>query len=249
MFVREAPTSLKVVVAGPEEFTRAGLCQFLAERLEVVVVGEAADNDHTLDVVAREDVDLVVSDLGLGPMSDEEFTARLRRIRPEGPPMVLFLGRDCTSEQVLVALAAKADGVVAISTAHIELSSAIHSILDGHVYLSPCYVTRLLSDFVLLPVAVDQVDLAEYPELTDREMAVLDLIAEGLNNEEIAKRLHLAETTVKTYSSHLFEKLGVRDRLQAGLLAIQTGLSKPARHQPPLWHRGDQVAGEAAASS
>lgn len=214
-----------------------GLCHFLESHLGLDVVGQAADSRQALNLTLQKRPDLMIYDLNLGPLNGVEFAVRMKELMTGEIPRILLLGRSATNDQLLTALSVRVDGVIWKSTAHNELPVAMDSISAGHIFLSPRFVTQLLSDFVLLPANANPTASPELRDLTDRELAVLESISEGLSNEEIAHKLHLAETTVKAYSSHLFEKLGVRDRLQAALLAISVGLVKPTLGSPPLWRR------------
>lgn len=214
-----------------------GLCHFLESRLGANVVGQAVDSRQALDLARRQRPDLMIYDLSLDPLNGIEFAVRMRELMTGTMPRILLLAREATNDDLLAALSVRVDGVIWKSTAHNELPVAMNSISERHFFLSPRFVTQLLSNFVLLPANANPTASPELRGLTDRELAVLGSISEGLSNEEIARKLHLAETTVKAYSSHLFEKLGVRDRLQAALLAISVGLVQPTLGNPLLWRR------------
>lgn len=219
-----------------------GLCHFLESHPGMHVVGQAADSRQALSQTLQKRPDLIIYDLNLGPLNGVEFVVRMRELMTGEMPRILLLGREATNDQLLTALSARVDGVIWKSAAHNELPVAMNSISAGHIFLSPRFVTQLLSNFVLLPANANPTASAEIRDLTDRELAVLELISKGLSNAEIANKLHLAETTVKAYSSRLFEKLGVRDRLQAALLAISVGMVQPTLGSPLLWSLNPSIA-------
>ncbi|WP_406161787.1 LuxR C-terminal-related transcriptional regulator [Streptomyces canus] len=236
------PSENKTIVAEPEEFARMGMCHFLESDLGLDVVGQAADSRQLVDLALQKRPHLMICDLDLDPLSGFDFVLRIRERMGEDSPRILLLGREADNDRLLAALSVGIDGVVCKKTAHSELSAAIGSAAQGYVFLSPRFVTQLLSNFTLLPANASPITSQELRNLTERELEVLGLIAEGLSNDEIARKLHLAETTVKVYSSHLFEKLGVRDRLQAALLAIRVGMIKPMISGPLRAGRGPTAA-------
>ena len=213
--------SIRVVVVDDQEVVRAGIAALLAAQDDLEVVGEAADGAAALAEVARTDPDVVVMDIRMPVMDGLTATRELA-----GGPRVLVLTTFDADENVYQALRAGASGFLLKGARPAELAEAVRVVARGDALLAPS-VTRRLVEHVVSAGLAPLPEPAGGPELTRREREVLVLVARGLSNAEIADRLVLAEQTVKTHVSHVFAKLGVRDRAQAVVHAYETGLVRP----------------------
>ncbi|WP_433090151.1 response regulator [Dactylosporangium sp. CA-052675] len=193
---------------------------------DITVVGEAGDGAEALRLLRDTDADVVVMDLRM-PVLDG--VAATRRICAAGPaPRVLVLTTFDTDEEAFAALQAGASGFLLKSVPPDELLSAIRVVAGGEAVVAP-RVTRRLLDRFAGRLGAQTSDPAAAPDLTDREQEVLLLVAQGLSNAEIGRRLHVAEATVKTHVGRILAKLGLRDRVQAVVFAYESGLVRPGR--------------------
>ncbi|BAC88754.1 response regulator [Gloeobacter violaceus] len=207
----------RILIVEDHALMRIGLRQVLSQTPEYEVAGEAADGEQALALARSLQPDLVLMDLGLPVMSGTEVTRILKR---EYPAMrVLALTSHDEDESVFGALAAGADGYCLKATAGIasRLLAAVASVRDGAAWLDPDIADRVLRDLGRIPQAG-----ADNP-LSEREMEVLKLIADGLTNAEIGRRLYIASGTVRVHVSNIIAKLGVNDRVQAAVRALREG--------------------------
>ena len=216
----DAPT-LRLLVADDQALMRAGFRMILEAQADLRVVAEAADGVEAVELAQRHRPDVVLMDIRMPRMDGVEATRRLAGHR------VLILTTFNLDEYVVEALRAGASGFLLKDAPPEELVRAVRVVAAGEALLSPA-VTRTLLDRVVqrLPAAAAPVP-AVLDDLTERELEVLRLVARGLSNSEIAAHLVVGETTVKTHVSHLLDKLGLRDRVQAVVLAYELGLVSP----------------------
>ena len=214
---------LRVVIVDDQHLVRTGFRMILDAEDGIEVVGEAADGRAGVDVVLRERPDVALMDVRMPHLDGVEAT---RRITAAGvATRVLVLTTFDLDEHVAGAVRAGASGFLLKDTPPDELVRAVRVVAAGDALLSPS-VTRQLLDQVAAggtPVAIDPAVEA----LTEREREVLDLLARGLSNAEIAERLVLGETTVKTHVGRVLSKLGLRDRVQAVVWAYEHGVVRP----------------------
>jgi DNA-binding NarL/FixJ family response regulator len=195
----------------------------------ISVVGEAADGLDALEMVERARPDVVLMDVRMPRMDGIEATARITQMPASSapPPRVLILTTFDLDDHVYAALRAGASGFLLKDAPAEQLVDAIGVIARGDALLAPS-VTRLLIDEVARRPAMDPAIVAPgIATLTDRELAVMRLIARGLSNAEIAEELYLGEATVKTHVGRILTKLGLRDRVQAVVIAYESGLVTP----------------------
>jgi DNA-binding NarL/FixJ family response regulator len=220
--------SLRVLVADDQALVRSGLCMILESQPDIEVVGEASDG---VDAVARAgelDPDVVLMDVRMPNMNGIEAT---REITTATGARVLVLTTFDLDEYVYDALAAGASGFLLKDMHRDELVAAVRTIAAGEALLAPTVTRRLIADVVSARGTVrSTVDDARLKALTARETDTLRQIARGLSNAEIAEALFVTEHTVKTHVSNLLAKLGLRDRVQAVVLAYETGLVVPGSH-------------------
>jgi len=214
--------SITVVLADDQALVRTGFRMILAETDDIEVVGEAGDGDEAVRVAAAAGPDVVLMDVR---MPGTDGIAATRRIRAAEPaPRVLILTTFDLDEYVYAGLRAGASGFVLKDALARELISAVRVVASGEAVVAPTVTRRLIERFVGDGPDVGRLSLAALDVLTGREREVLMLIARGLANAEIAHALFLSEGTVKTHVSRILAKLGLRDRLQAVILAYETGL-------------------------
>ena len=214
--------SITVVLADDQALVRTGFRMILAETDDIEVVGEAGDGDEAVRVAAAAGPDVVLMDVR---MPGTDGIAATRRIRAAEPaPRVLILTTFDLDEYVYAGLRAGASGFVLKDALAPELISAVRVVASGEAVVAPTVTRRLIERFVGDGPEAGRLSLAALDVLTGREREVLMLIARGLANAEIAQRLFLSEGTVKTHVSRILAKLGLRDRLQAVILAYETGL-------------------------
>jgi DNA-binding NarL/FixJ family response regulator len=218
---------IKVILVDDQELVRTGFRMILEDEADIEVVGEAPDGNEGVEAARRLQPDVVVMDIRMPVM--DGITAPRRIVRDGIAPnaRVLILTTFDADENVVEALRAGASGFLLKDVTPTGFVAAIKTIAAGDALLAPGVTRRLLDRYAdRLPPVNDERNAA-LRDLTDRELEVLKLVGRGLSNREIADRLVLAEPTVKTHISHLFDKLELRDRAQAVVLAYEAGLVRP----------------------
>ena len=217
--------TIRVAVADDQEVVRSGFAALLETQADLEVVGTAGDGAEALDLCRSRRPDVVLMDVRMPTMDGLEAT---RRIIAElgNSTRVLMLTTFDLDEYVYEALGAGASGFLLKDTTAEALFEAVRVVARGDALLAPSVTRRLIDEFARLhptvPLHPDRLR-----ELTPRETEVLRLVAEGLSNAEIARRLVLSEETVKTHVSKVLTKLGLRDRAQAVVVAYESGLVAP----------------------
>lgn len=220
--------AIRVVVVDDQALVRAGFRMILEAEDDIDVVGEAADGMEALELVERASPHVVLMDIRMPKLDGVEATARLTSGRAQDDaPNVLILTTFDLDEYVFAALRAGASGFLLKDTPAEELVQAVRVVAAGDALLDPSVTRRVIEQFSRQPEAASSdIDLSE---LTDREREVLILMARGLSNSEIAAELIVGETTVKTHVGRVLMKLQLRDRVQAVVLAYETGLIQPGQ--------------------
>jgi DNA-binding NarL/FixJ family response regulator len=221
--------STRVVVVDDQALVRAGFRMILEAEPGIDVVGEAGDGLEAIDLVRRASPDVVLMDIRMPNLDGVEATARITSDPSAGkPPKVLILTTFDLDEYVFAALRAGASGFLLKDTPAEDLVDAVRLVAAGDALLAPSVTRRVIERFAAQAPATSApaVDLTA---LTDREREVLVLMARGLSNAEIATELYLGETTVKTHVGRVLMKLHLRDRVQAVVLAYESGLVQPGR--------------------
>ena len=222
---------IRVALVDDQAMVRAGFRMILETEPGVTVVGEAGDGREAIDLVARANPDVVLMDVRMPNMDGIEATREITARHPEA--RVLMLTTFDLDDYVYAALRAGASGFLLKDAPAEQLVNAVKVIAAGDALLAPS-VTRLLIDEVSRRPAVDAESVAPgLSELTDRELEVLRWMARGLSNAEIAEQLYLGEATVKTHVGRVLTKLGLRDRVQAVVVAYESGLVTPGSQDPP----------------
>ena len=217
--------TVRVLLADDEALVRAGLRMILEAEPDLEVVGEAADGVDALTMCRELRPDVALVDIRM-PRLDGIQAARRISADPQLRTAVVMLTTFDADEHVVEALRAGATGFLLKSMPRDQLVAAVRTAVSGDSLLAPALLRRLLDDFVdragTPPAAAPGID-----QLTPREEEVLLLVARGLSNAEIAGRLVLGEGTVKTHVARVLAKLGVRDRVQAVVVAYESGLVRP----------------------
>jgi DNA-binding NarL/FixJ family response regulator len=212
-----------VLLVDDQRLVRTGFRLILDLEPDMTVVGEASDGAECLQLAAREDPDVVLMDIRMPGLDGIETTKRL--VGAGCRAKILVLTTFDLDEYVYEAMRAGANGFLLKDAPREQLTSAIRAVAAGDALLAPSVTRRLIERFVGQTYA-SRPDLAAL--LTPREVEVLRLVARGKTNAEIAKELFVEESTVKTHVARLLAKLGVRDRIQAVILAYETGFIKPS---------------------
>jgi DNA-binding NarL/FixJ family response regulator len=225
--------SIRVVLADDQALVRTGFRMILAEAGDIEVVGEAGDGEEAVQVAEATQPDVVLMDIRMPGTDGIAATRRIRRAAGStATPRVLILTTFDLDEYVFAGLRAGASGFVLKDTLAAELVHAIRAVASGEAVVAPTVTRRLIERFIGQGPAEDRPGLDVLDVLTGREREVLGLIASGLSNAEIAARLYLSEGTVKTHVSRVLAKLGLRDRIQAVILAYETGLVRIGHPAP-----------------
>jgi DNA-binding NarL/FixJ family response regulator len=215
---------IRVLIADDQALVRGGFRMILDAQKDVEVVGEASDGREAVAQARELDPDVVLMDIRMPELDGLEATRQL--VSGDGSARVLMLTTFDLDEYVYEAMKAGASGFLLKDVRPEQLAEAVRVVAAGDSLLAPAITQRLIAEFVRRPPPGSGAP-AELSELTERELEVLKLIARGLSNGEIASELFVSEATVKTHVTHVLSKLKVRDRVQAVVLAYESGLVLP----------------------
>jgi DNA-binding NarL/FixJ family response regulator len=219
-------TVTRVLLVDDQPLLRTGFKMILDTEPDIDVVGEAGDGEAALELSRRLQPDVVLMDIRMPRMDGVEATRRL--VAAGSPAKVLILTTFDLDEYVLAALRAGASGFLAKDVPAEDLVGAVRTVGQGEAVVAPRILKRLLERYGHhLPDPNAAAVPPGLQTLTDREREVLVLMARGMSNAEIARELVVSETTVKTHVGHVLTKLGLRDRVQAVVLAYESGLITP----------------------
>jgi len=210
--------SIRVLVADDQAMVRAGFRMLLGGEEDIEVVAEASNGVEAVDKAARFEPNVILMDIRMPELDGLEATRRI--LAEDRGARILILTTFDLDEYVYEALRAGASGFVLKDDSPEQLIAAIRTVAAGEALLSPTVTRRVIEKFAATarPAPPKELD-----ELSDRERDVFRLIAQGMSNAEIGQELFISETTVKTHVTHILGKLGLRDRVQAVVLAHQTG--------------------------
>ena len=209
----------RVLVVDDQSMVRAGFRMLLGSQSDIEVVAEASNGLEAVDKAARFRPTVVLMDIRMPELDGLEATRRI--LAADGAARVLILTTFDLDEYVYEALRAGASGFVLKDDPPEQLLAAIRTVAGGDALLSPGITKRVIEKFTRIPQPAPP---RELEDLTERELDVFRLIARGLSNAEIGEELYISETTVKTHITHILQKLNLRDRVQAVVLAYETGL-------------------------
>jgi DNA-binding NarL/FixJ family response regulator len=219
-------SAIRVLIADDQALVRAGFRMILDAEDDLEVIGEAADGLQAVDSVRRLKPDVVLMDIRMPELDGIEATRRVLADGGDDPPRVLMLTTFDLNEYVYDALRAGASGFLLKDVPPEQLADGIRVVAGGDALLAPAITRRLIQEFAQAgpptgppPPGLD--------ELTARELEVFKLVARGLSNAEIAAELIVSDTTVKTHVARMLMKLGLRDRVQAVVLAYEAGIAVP----------------------
>jgi DNA-binding NarL/FixJ family response regulator len=219
------PAPIRVVVVDDQELVRSGFCVILDAADGITVVGEAGNGEAAVAAVAAHQPDVVLMDIRMPGMDGLEATRLITRDSPAAPKVVMLTTFDL-DDYVYEALRAGASGFLLKDSPRHDLIAAIRAAAAGDALLAPSVTRRLIEAFARRPPEATP-SPSQLASLTARERDVLLLLARGRSNAEIAVALFVSEATVKTHVGNVLAKLGLRDRVQAVILAYETGLVVP----------------------
>jgi DNA-binding NarL/FixJ family response regulator len=219
--------TIRVLVADDQSMVRAGFRMLLSHEEDVEVVAEASNGLEAVAKTARFQPSVVLMDIRMPELDGLEATRRI--LAADDTARILILTTFDLDEYVYEALRAGASGFVLKDDPPEQLLAAIRTVAQGDALLSPTITKRVIKQFVRIPQPAPPKQL---DDLTERELEVFRLIARGLSNAEIGQELYISETTVKTHITHILQKLDLRDRVQAVVLAYETGLFDTDAQRP-----------------
>jgi DNA-binding NarL/FixJ family response regulator len=215
--------TIRVAIADDQTLVRAGFRMIVESQPDMEIAGEAGDGQGAIDLVKRERPDVVLMDIRM-PRMDGIAATRTITGGAGSSTRVVILTTYELDEYVFDALGAGASAFLLKAAPPEDLVRAIRVVASGDALLAPSVTRRLIEEFAKRPEPLAR-KAKQLETLTERERDVLREVARGLTNAEIAARLHVAETTVKTHVAHVLDKLQLRDRVQAVILAYEAGLA------------------------
>jgi DNA-binding NarL/FixJ family response regulator len=212
---------IRVLVADDQPLVRSGFRMILEERADLELAGEATDGEQAIALARELDPDVILMDVRMPNLDGVEATRRL--VEGGTRARILVLTTFDLDEYVYAAIRAGASGFLLKDVEPADLVDAIRVVAAGNSLFGPAATERLVARFA----AAEPRPTQSLEALTEREREILQLVASGLSNAEVARRLYLSETTVKSHVSSVLRKLGVRDRVQAVIAAYDAGLVRP----------------------
>ena len=229
--------SIRVLVVDDQSMVRAGFRLLLANETNIEVVAEAADGLEAVRQAARSHPDVILMDIRMPRLDGLEATRRI--LASDQHARILILTTFDLDDYVFEALKAGASGFVLKDDPPEQLIAAVRTVAAGDALLSPSVTRRVIEQFTRLHRQPPPPALGS---LTAREMEVFRLLTQGLSNAEIGRRLFISDTTVKTHVTRLLQKLDLRDRAQAIVLAHQTGLFETEKPRSPDGYNAERLA-------
>jgi DNA-binding NarL/FixJ family response regulator len=220
----------RVLIADDDDLMRAGLVELLSGDPSIEIVGEASSGREAVERTRRLDPDVVLMDVRMPDLDGIEATRRLTQFAQRA--RVLILTTFEQDDYIFGALRAGASGFLLKRTRPEELIAAVHTTATGDSLLSPSVTRRVIDRMAQQPTPA-LTDQAKLRALTPRERDVLDLVARGLSNREIANALVVEESTIRTHVKRILMKLDLRDRVQAVIFAYESGITRPRAGTTP----------------
>jgi DNA-binding NarL/FixJ family response regulator len=227
---------IRVLIADDQDLVREGLRMLLEAEPDLAVAGEAGDGGQALAQARLLDPDVILMDVRMPGMNGIEATTRLAQAGCRA--RILMLTTFNLDEYVYHALKAGASGFLLKDASREQLTGAVRAVAVGETLLAPAITRRLIEDFCRGPAPGGPADAAA--RLSERELGVVRLVAQGLSNTEIAARLYLSEATVKSHIARILAKLDLRDRVQVAVHAYEHGIVRPGHMTPPPGRGTDQ---------
>ena len=218
---------ISVLIVDDQDLVREGLRMLLEAETDLTVAGEAGTGDQALAQARALDPDVILMDVRMPQLNGIEATARL--VKAGCRARILMLTTFNLDEYVYHALKAGASGFLLKDASREQLTGAVRAVSAGETLLAPAITRRLIEDFCSGPApnATGATAAAASSRLSERELEVVRLVAQGLSNAEIAARLYLSEATVKSHIARILAKLGLRDRVQVAVYAYENGIVRP----------------------
>jgi DNA-binding NarL/FixJ family response regulator len=216
---------IRVGLADDQELVRSGFAALLDAEDDITVVGTVADGEEALRLAVREQPDVLLMDIRMPGMDGIEATRRIAAAPGLSGVHVVILTTFELDEYIFAGLRAGAAGFLVKDTDAAELLRAVRVAAAGESLMSPTVTKRVIEEFAARTADVQPVPGID--ELTPREREVLTLIASGLSNEEISRKIYVSQSTVKTHAARTMMKLGARDRAQLVVFAYEAGLARP----------------------
>jgi DNA-binding NarL/FixJ family response regulator len=223
---------IRILIADDQALVRTGFRMILDAEPDLEVVGEAANGRDAVHMALERRPDIVLMDIRMPELDGIEATRRLAAAGGQPPVRVLMLTTFDLNEYVYEALRAGASGFLLKDVPAEQLAAGVRTVAAGDALLAPSITKRLIEEFAHTPKPAAQPPPG-LDELTPRELEVFKLVARGLSNAELAQQLTVSETTVKTHVARLLMKLSLRDRVQAVVLAYETGIVAPGHGRQP----------------
>jgi DNA-binding NarL/FixJ family response regulator len=218
--------AIRILICDDQALVRAGFKLILDAEEDLEVVGEAGDGSEALERAAASGPDVILMDVRMPNMNGIEATQQITSGSDDEGPKVLILTTFDLDEYVYEALRAGASGFLLKDAPAEHLVAAIRVVAAGEALLAPSITKRLIEDFARAAAPAESPP-AGLNDLTARELEVFKLVARGMSNAEIAQSLVVSDTTVKTHVARILMKLGLRDRVQAVVLAYESGIVQP----------------------
>ena len=219
--------TIRVVVADDQALVRSGFMMLLGGETDIAVVGEANNGAEAVALAAREHPDVMLMDVRMPVMDGLEATRKITGDPSLGSTRVIILTTFDLDEYVYEGLRAGASGFLLKDTLPVDLLNAVRVVAAGEALIAPKITRRLIEEFARRPEPNAATSSAAMDQLTEREREVLELVARGQSNAEIATALYVSHATVKTHVSRLLMKLDSRDRAQLVMIAYETGVVRP----------------------
>jgi len=212
---------IRVVVVDDQELFRRGLIMLVAAEEDIEVVGEASDGDEAAELAASTVPDVVLMDVRMPKRSGIEACSTIKQVAPSAKIIMLTVSDE--EGDLYDAIKNGASGYLLKDASIDQVAQAIRVVADGQSLISPSMAAKLLEEFKTISSVGSKPDVI-MPKLTDRELEVLNLVARGLNNREIARDLYISENTVKNHVRNILEKLQLHSRMEAVMYAVREKL-------------------------
>jgi DNA-binding NarL/FixJ family response regulator len=222
--------SIRILIADDQSLVRTGFRMILDAEPDLAVVGEAIDGREAVDKAKAAKPDVILMDIRMPELDGIEATRRIVAENGDDAPKILMLTTFDLNEYVYEALRAGASGFLLKDVPAEQLADGVRVVAAGEALLAPSVTRRLLSEFAQVRPR-DAAPPPAFEELTPREHEVFRLIARGMSNAEVAQELIVSETTVKTHVARVLMKLSLRDRIQAVVLAYESGIIQPGAEE------------------